>query len=180
MGGTGGTGGGGEMVRPGLLFPGLFTGEVGGNLNALFIVPVRAREAAEARRPEGVVGESSSSSSSSGVSVFRLVVDVERTGTVGSAEFGADPSGTKGVGTPPGVLPGDEDGFRGSDLPPGLNGGGAAEDCRVGGVVVFAAGLVDVVGVDGGRGTCDWEAPRWEMDCTRLCPCTSGGIEAPR
>lgn len=116
------------MVRLGLLFDGVVpVGEVGGNLKALFIVPVLLR-AALSERPDGVVGESSpsSSSSSSVVVVFRLVdVPPGMTVTVGSAEFGSEPSGTKGIIVPGGVV----DGFRGRDFV-GANGGGAADDWR--------------------------------------------------
>ncbi len=148
MGGTDGTGGGGEIVSPGLLF----VGEVGGNLNALFIVPVRARAAAAAAlfRPDGVVGDSSPSSS---LSLSSFVVDVElgRAGTVGSAELGSEPSAMKVVLV--GGVP--DEGLRGKDFA-GVNGAGAADEVRRDGVEAEVA----VVGDDGGRGGCGCESCR--------------------
>ena len=133
-------------------------------------------------RPDGVVGDSSpSSSSSSSVPIGRgralALTDVDkagRTGTVGSAEFGASPSVANDVAE--GAMFGDV--FVGGDFP-AVEEAGAADDVRRGGedeVVV----VVVVVGLEGGRGGCGLESWRWEMDWTRLCPCTRGGIEAPK
>jgi hypothetical protein len=129
-------------------------------LKALFIVPVRFLAAAEADLPDGVVGDSSPSSISSSALRFEvpaLGVVVGMVVTVGSAESGPSPSARNGA--PARVTCGE--GFFGSDfVAPAvdrLNGVGAVEDVRLGGVVEDVA-VFEVVGVTGGNGGCGWES----------------------
>ena len=90
VGGTNGRGGGGLIVKFPLFFP---PPPSGGNLNALFIVPVLPRFFSD-----GVVGSSSSASPStdgkdgSGMGIGLFEVVELRAGTVGDAELGTDSS----------------------------------------------------------------------------------------
>lgn len=175
IGGTGGTGGGGLILRFPLFFP-----PSGGNLNALFIVPVLVRFF-----PDGVVGSSSSSSSPStdgkdgsgtGCGLFE---DVElRAGIVGDAELGTDsspPSRWIKASLPLVLVP------TGGVLVLALLDGPPETLERE--FDVLAAGrlaceLEAEVMLGGDEGGSGWFCR--EIDCTRLWPCKSGGTELPR